>query len=126
MADSNKKIAQPIEILVAQNLPISNTGRVTLIVKPHGGGKEIIVPVNQSALLVPGDYLVLAERLLQIKPTPPGGGVLPPPFSEPIAHISYDRRLHHFNVKVIPERVPENAQFSVLVNLTDLAIIPTQ
>jgi hypothetical protein len=84
-----------------------------LLFKPNlVGAQAIHVHINQSALLVPGDYLVIPE--FGINPTG----------NPPIAEISYDRKLQHFNVRVLPDRVPGDAQFSVLVNLTDLMVGP--
>ena len=99
------------EIQVAQNFPISNTGRVPPLTRPHGG-KDIVIPVYQSALLLPESYDIAVQVP---RPWPSDWG---PSTSRT------DRALQHFNVKVLPERIPsDHAQFSVLVNLTDLVPI---
>ena len=110
-------------IQVARSLPISNTGKITLIVRPvvQGGGAvvDIVVEVSQSALLVPGEYEVYPAPLF---PKPPGttGGHGPVVF--PLAYISYDHALQHFNVKVNPKTSLSSGQFSVLVNMSDLVL----
>jgi len=94
-------------IQVAQNLPVSNTGNVALTFKPKVG-PAIEVPVKHSALLHPGEYEVTRWAL-------------PRPIL--IAKIVYDPNLHRFNVEVLQN--VNGAQFSVLVNLTDVAgILP--
>jgi hypothetical protein len=75
-------------------------------------GKDILVQPGQSALLYPSDYEVLPIIFF-----PPGGGI--GPVILPIAEIAYDPQLQYFTVKAL--RSSSNAQFSVLVNLTDLA-----
>jgi len=96
-----------LRIQVAQNLPVSNTGSVPLgfiPVKPPGA-PIIEVPVKHSALLKPGEYSVIPNYPAKLPP---------------IAKIVYDPHLQHFNIEVLKTAYP-NAQFSVLVNLTDVA-----
>jgi hypothetical protein len=64
-------------------------------------------------LLYPSDY-----EVLPIISFPPRGGI--GPVILPIAEISYDPHLQYFTVKAL-RGGGSNAQFSVLVNLTDLA-----
>ncbi len=82
-----------------------------------GQVKDIVVEVNQTALLVPGEYEVYPEIHF---PKPPGVTTGPGPVIFPLAHISYDQALQHFNVQVNPKANLSNGQFSVLVNLSDL------
>jgi len=98
--DSSLIIHALSRIQIAKNLPVSNTGSVTLTFKPTPSGTSIVVPIKHSALLHPGNYQVIA----------PGHIV--------IANISYDPSLHYFNVKVAGDA--KEAQFSVLVNLADV------
>ena len=100
------------QVQVAQNLPISNTGRVNLLISPTSGDvkADIVLEVDKSTLLVPGDY--------QVTPVPG-----PPIVVFPIAQISYDTTLQNFSVNVLPERgIPFEAQFSILVNLSNLGV----
>ena len=92
-------------IQIAKNLPVSNTGSVTLTFRP-AVGTPIVVPIKHSALLHPGEYQVTAQHL----------GIPTPPIL--ITRISYDPVLHHFNVKIVGDA--NEAQFSVLVNLADV------
>jgi len=94
-------------ILVAQNLPVSNTGAVSLGFVPLAppGAPIIEVPVKHSALLKPGEYTVIPNYPAKLPP---------------IAKILYDHHLQRFNLEVLKSSHP-NAQFSVLVNLTDVA-----
>ena len=83
-----------------------------------GQVKDIVVEVNQSALLVPGEYEVYPAINFPKPPSLTGPG----PVIFPLAHISYDQALQHFNVQVEPKANLSNAQFSVLVNLS--ALVP--
>jgi len=116
--------SQSIEIKVARNLPISNTGNVALRVTPvvEGGGPVVvtIVEVSQSALLVPGEYDVYPVIFF---PKPPGVATGPGPVVFPLAHISYDHALQHFSVQVNPKTTLGSGQFSVLLNMSDLLLL---
>jgi len=77
-----------------------------------GQVKDIVVEVNQTALLVPGEYEVYPQ-IVHI-PTPGG------PIVVSLAHISYDQALQHFKVQINPKAELFKGQFSILVNLSDL------
>jgi len=82
-----------------------------------GQVKDIVVEVSQTVLLVPGEYEVYPEIKF---PKPPNVATGPGPVVFPLAHISYDQALQHFNVQVDPKANLASGQFSVLVNLSDL------
>ena len=79
---------------------------------------DIVVEVSQTALLVPGEYEVYPAIFIPKPPNVTTGGHGPVIF--PLAHISYDQALQHFNVQVSPQANLSSGQFSVLVNLSDL------